>query len=142
MDMRSPGSPDKAEHVWATMRAFVESNAHNGNVRERLGLGLGVGRLKALLLLKESPLSLGQIAAAHGVDAAYATIVVNKLESLGLVQRTLDADDRRRKLVALTAAGRAAVVMAEEALSAAPPAFNTLSDAELDQLDALLARLT
>lgn len=142
MDMRSPDSPDKAEHVWATMRAFVESNAHNGNVRERLGLGLGVGRLKALLLLKESPLSLGQIAAAHGVDAAYSTIIVDKLESLGLVQRTLDPDDRRRKLVALTAAGRAAVVMAEEALSAAPPAFNTLSDAELDQLDALLARLT
>ncbi len=48
----------------------------------------------------------------------------------------------RDKLVALTEAGRDMVILAEEALTIAPPAFNNLSDAELDQLDALLPRLT
>ncbi len=141
------GTPSAMHHeaaarVWATMRQFVESNAHTGNLRERLGLDRGVGRVKALLLLKDGPLSLGEIAAAHNVDAPYATITVNKLEPLGLVERTLDPEDHRRKIVTLTPAGRDAVGLAEEAQAAPPPPLANLSAADLAQLDGLLAKFT
>lgn len=142
MDNPSALHHEAAARVWATMRRFVESNAHTGNLRERLGLGRGVGRVKALLLLKDGPLSLGEIAAAHHVDAPYATIIVNKLESLGLVERTLDPADHRRKIVALTPAGRDAVVLADEAQTAPPSPLANLSAADLAQLDGLLAKLT
>jgi DNA-binding MarR family transcriptional regulator len=123
------------------MRTFVEDNNRHTELRDRARLGLGVGRVRALLLLKERPLTLTEIADAHGVDAPYATIIVDKLESLGLVERTPHPDDRRRKRVALTSAGREAVVIAEQTFAAPPPALVALSDTELTQLQTLLSRL-
>lgn len=123
------------------MRVFVETNSAKGPLRERLGLGMGEGRIKVLLLLAKGPMSLSEIAEAHGVDPPYATIIVDKLESVGLVERAPCADDRRRKLVSLTPAGREAVRIAKEALAAPPPALSKLSSVELDQLDALLTHL-
>jgi DNA-binding MarR family transcriptional regulator len=128
--------------AWAAMRSFMAANEHNADLREKLGLGLGVGRVKALLLLTNGPLSLSELAAAHVTDAPYATVIVDRLESLGYVERTLDPRDHRRKLVALTAAGRAAAEFADTTLAAPPPAFAALDQRELDTLAALLARLS
>jgi len=139
---RSPSRHEAASQVWVGMRAFVEANEHPADLRERLGLALGTGRVKALLLLRDGPLSLSRLAAAHAVDAPYATIIVDRLESLGYVERTVDPTDRRRKLVALTATGLVAVAVAVEALSSPPEALQLLSETELSQLQTLLARLT
>lgn len=128
-------------NIWANMRVFVQTNEHHGNLRERLNLGLGTGRLKALLLLKDGPMSLRGLATAHGVDAPYATVIVDRLQTLGYVDRTVDPTDHRRKLVALTAAGGAAAALTEETLTAPPPALEELSTAELATLDELLLRL-
>jgi DNA-binding MarR family transcriptional regulator len=138
---REPKQRKSAERAWASMRAFVEDNSPKGALRDRLGLGMGGGRIKVLLKLTNGPMSLGEIAETHGVDAPYATIIVDKLESLGMVERTPCADDRRRKLVSLTPAGREAVKIANETFAAPPTALSKLSAAELDELNALLIRL-
>ena len=108
-----PGSGDLAAAAWELMRQFVEANSTHSELRERLGLGAGRGRIKVLFLLREQPMTLAQLADAHGVDRPYATIIVDKLEQLGFVERQPHPSDRRSKLVSLTPAGRDA---------AAPPA--------------------
>ena len=49
-----------------------------------------------LFMLRERPLTLSEIAEGHSVDAPYATLIVDKLESLGLVVRQPHPDDKRR----------------------------------------------
>jgi DNA-binding MarR family transcriptional regulator len=140
----SDGAPNRIETervAWASMRAFVAAHEHSGNLREKLGLGLGVGRVKALLLLKDGALSLSELAAAHLTDAPYATVIVDRLETLGYVERTVDPRDHRRKLVALTPTGRSAAALAETTLAEPPPALAALDLHELQTLAALLSRL-
>ena len=57
------------------MRQFVEANKHSQMLKEQLGLGAGSGRIKVLFLLREQPMTLAQLADAHGVDRPYATII-------------------------------------------------------------------
>jgi DNA-binding MarR family transcriptional regulator len=123
------------------MQEFVEANGRKRGLREALGFRLGGGRGKILFQLRERPMTLSAIAESNGIDASYATIVVDKLESLGLVARTPHPDDRRRKLVTLTMAGRAAAEAADAVLREPPAALLALSAAELEQLGALVARL-
>ena len=47
-------------------------------------------------------MTLAQLAEAHGVDRPYATIIVDKLEQLGFVERRPHPSDRRSKIVNLT----------------------------------------
>jgi DNA-binding MarR family transcriptional regulator len=86
-------------------------------------------------------MTLTQLARANGVDAPYATLIVDKLEDHGLVERELHPDDRRRKLVTLTSAGREAIATADAILSRPPPAISTLRTDELRQLTKLLRSL-
>ncbi len=57
-------------------------------------------------------ISLGK---ALGMDRATVGEVIRRLEMRGLVERASDAQDARRKIVALTSEGRQLVVAAEEA---------------------------
>jgi DNA-binding MarR family transcriptional regulator len=141
--MTSP-PPETPQQIWALMQSFVEANAPRTKLRQQLGLALGTGRgkVKTLIRLAERPLSLGEIADALKVDRPYATVIVNQLEAHGLVERTLDPLDRRRKLVTLTRAGAAAVATARRVIDTPPPALATLSPDELARLASILARLT
>jgi DNA-binding MarR family transcriptional regulator len=123
------------------MQEFVDANGRKRGLREALGFRLGGGRGKVLFQLREQPMTLTAIATANGIDASYATLVIDKLEALGLVERTAHPDDRRRKLVRLTDAGQAAAAAADAVLHEPPAALLRLSAAELDQLDRLLTRL-
>ena len=135
--------PDDVAAAWAQMRALVEAHPTRHELRAALGLGRGSGRVKALFALaRRSPLTVGEIADELGVDAPYATLIVNHLEALGLVVRTADAEDRRRKLVSPTPEGRAATARAQQISDRAPAAFARLSPEEAAQLRGLLERLT
>jgi DNA-binding MarR family transcriptional regulator len=57
----------------------------------------------------DGPLSPSVIAERLIVTAATMTSVIDTLERRGMVERTSDLADRRRQLVSITAAGRAAV---------------------------------
>jgi DNA-binding MarR family transcriptional regulator len=131
----------QAGRVWAAMRDFVDSHPTKRLLREALDLGRGSGRVKSLLWLAEGPLSLSGLAEAVGVDAPYATLIVDSLEQRGLVERQPDPEDRRRKLVTLTPAGKDAVARVLRIQREPPPGFGNLSPAELDTLEELVRRL-
>jgi DNA-binding MarR family transcriptional regulator len=132
---------DPVPQAWALMQRFVDAHNRRGELAEALGFGLGGGRGKVLFQLRDGPATLGQLAEANGVDAPYATLIVDKLEAHGLVERRPHPDDRRRKLVALTAAGRDAIATADAIWLRPPRAIKDLSPDELGQLTGLLTRL-
>jgi DNA-binding MarR family transcriptional regulator len=134
-------SADLPAAAWQLMRRFVEANGTSGELRERLGLGAGSGRVKVLFLLRQQPMTLAQLADAHGVDRPYATIIVDKLEQLGFVERRPHPSDRRSKVVSLTPAGREAAALADRILGEPPAALRALDDDQLTELVGLLSLL-
>lgn len=68
-------------------------------------LDLTMSQLKGLMLLDETPLTIGQLAETLGVGKPAASILVDRLVQLHLVERTEDPLDRRRTIARLTAQG-------------------------------------
>jgi DNA-binding MarR family transcriptional regulator len=132
---------DPAEQAWALLWRFVESHNRHGALAEALGFRLGAGRGKVLFQLRDGALTLGALAEANAMDAPYATLVVDKLEAHGLVERRPHPDDRRRKLVTLTAAGRDAIATADAILRRPPDAMGSLGSDDLRRLIELVQRL-
>ncbi len=132
---------DPAEEAWALMYRFVDAHNRRGELAEALGFRLGGGRGRTLVRLRRGPLTLSQLAEAIGADAPYTTVIVDKLEAHGLVERQPHPADRRRKLVALTAAGQDAVATADAVLLRPPPALRALGARELELLAGLLGRV-
>jgi DNA-binding MarR family transcriptional regulator len=124
------------------MQDLVGTEDRNQELREALGLGRGTGRVRVLMSLAEGPRSLGDLAEVTGADRPYATLIVNELEARGLLTRASDPDDRRRKLVALTPAGQAAVSTAREIITRPPTSLERLSRQELTQLSEAMTRLS
>jgi DNA-binding MarR family transcriptional regulator len=123
------------------MRQFVDGHSRHSDLKEALGFSLGAGRGKVLFQLRRGPLTHGQLAQLNHTTGPYVSLIVDKLEEHGLVQRGPHPDDRRRKLVFLTPSGLDAVATAEAILYNAPVPFAALTDEELKQLIALLQRL-
>jgi DNA-binding MarR family transcriptional regulator len=132
---------DPVQQVWALMQRFVEAHSRHGELADALGFRLGAGRGKILFQLRAGPLTLSQLAEANGLDAPYATLIVDKLEAHGLVERQPHPGDRRRKLVTLTAAGRDAIATADAILLRPPAAIKTLAADDLGQLAEIFTRL-
>ena len=61
-------------------------NRH-GELAEALGFRLGGGRGKILFQLQDRPMTLSELAEANSLDAPYVTLIVDKLEAHGLVER-------------------------------------------------------
>jgi DNA-binding MarR family transcriptional regulator len=135
-------SADLAASTWAIMSDFVRGFDPTEELRRTLALGRGSGRVKTLLGLADGPLSVAQLAQAAGTDAPYTTLIVNELQALGLVSRTGDEHDRRRKLVSLTERGREAVDTAQGIITRPPDALRALSEEDLVHLRDILERLT
>ncbi|MEV5148099.1 MarR family transcriptional regulator [Streptomyces sp. NPDC052727] len=83
------------------------------------------------------------VAGAAGIDKATLAAVLLRLEQRGLITRTVDPADRRRRLIELTDAGL------EEVRRTAPVAdrisrqlLDRLTPDEREQLQALLAKLS
>lgn len=133
---------DLARSVWTLMSAFVLGNDPSEELREALGLGRGAGRIRALISLTGGPISLAELAERTGVDPPYATIIVNELLALGLVSRSADDRDRRRKSVELTRRGRAAAGKAQDIIARPPAVLADLPTTELATLLALLNQVS
>jgi len=139
----SRSGPETPHEVWALLQAFMDAHSTKEKLRERVGqvVGTGRGKVRVLMQLEKGSLSLGDIADALQVDRPYATVLVNQLEEIGLVERTADPGDRRRKVVALTAAGRRAMREASDVLTTPPPELAALERADLKRLGTVLAKL-
>jgi DNA-binding MarR family transcriptional regulator len=83
------------------------------------GEGLSLAKLGALrhLALAESPLTLTQLAERHCCGRSNVTALIDRLESDGYVERTVDPSDRRTVHAALTPTGRAAYERASAILA-------------------------
>jgi DNA-binding MarR family transcriptional regulator len=138
---RPPSREQLATSVWTKMQNLVLAEDRTQELRDALGLGRGSGRVKLLLSLADGALSLGDLADVTRADAPYVTLIVNELEARGLVTRTSDAGDRRRKLVSLTRAGQDAADAAREIINRPPTLFEELSRRELERLSVVLRGL-
>jgi DNA-binding MarR family transcriptional regulator len=145
MGSRDMGSKDIAEdtdlarRAWRAMSGLVHDQDRKVAVSEALGVSWA--RVLLLRLLAAEPKTLRSIAEWLAADAPYVTLMVDDLERRGLVRRKPHPDDRRAKLVQLTAAGRAAAARAEAILDEPPPALREVPDKDLAALLGVLERL-
>jgi DNA-binding MarR family transcriptional regulator len=109
---------------------------------ERFGLSIPEWRVMAALG-RFAPLSAGEVCQRTAMDKVQVSRAVDRLRRAGLVERAVDAKDRRRSRLRLSAAGRrthdAIVPMA---LAAEALLLDGLAPAERRTLDRLLTRLT
>jgi DNA-binding MarR family transcriptional regulator len=119
---------------------LVLDNERRREVTEALGLSFG--RIKAIRRLARQPMSMKELAHALGIDAPYATVVVDDLESHDLVRRRAHPTDRRAKIVEATRKGRAVARRAEAILGTPPPGLVALDPDDLAHLARILAGVT
>lgn len=123
-----------ADRVWQMLVALVMESRGDWRRQASEATGLPFSRVRALRRLQEQERSLRELAADMGTDAPAATVIVNDLEERGLVKRRPHPDNRRSKLVSLTAEGRKRVAALRKVSDAPPPALAGLPEAELAQL--------
>jgi DNA-binding MarR family transcriptional regulator len=130
---------DAAREVWLLMSDLVLDHTRRREVSEALGMTFG--RVRAIRTLAREPLSMGELAAALGIDRPNATVLVDDLEAQGIVRRRAHPTDRRAKLVEPTRRGKALARRADEILATPPAALAALDAAELATLREILERV-
>jgi DNA-binding MarR family transcriptional regulator len=75
------------------------------------------------------------LAEAWECDPSYATWIVDRLENLGLAEQQADPNDRRVKLVALTAKGLRTRTQVLDEFHRPPPEIAALEREDLEALD-------
>jgi DNA-binding MarR family transcriptional regulator len=146
--VQSPGQPSGAadagtlaSSIWQLMSDFVHRHDPGDELRQALGLGRGAGRVRALISLADGPLTLAELAQQLGIDPPYATVIANELQALGLLARTREDHDRRRKPVELTARGRQAAKTAQDIIARPPSPLRDMPASDLARLRDLLQQL-
>ena len=134
-------SASSVQQAWTLMRQFVDEHSRHRDLTEVLGFSLGAGRGKVLFQLRDGPLTHRQVAELNQTTGPYVSVIVDKLEGHGLVQRGPHPEDRRRKLVSLTPRGLDAIATAEAILYRPPEAMNALSEEELNHLIDMVQRV-
>jgi DNA-binding MarR family transcriptional regulator len=129
-----------SREVWLLMSDLVLDNERRREVSEALGISFG--RARAIRRLARQPISMGELAAALGIDAPNATVVVDDLESLGLARRRPHPTDRRAKVVEATRKGKEMARRADTILATPPPALSALSKDDLEALQRILKSVT
>jgi DNA-binding MarR family transcriptional regulator len=84
---------------------------------------------------------IGSLAAEWGCDPSNATLIIDRLERLKLVERRPSPADRRVKLVKLTPRGARTKAELLDEFHAPPPAFLELDRADLEALERILKRI-
>ncbi len=129
-----------ARQVWLLMSDLVLDNERRREVADALGISFA--RARAVRRLVRQPMSMRALAGALGIDPPNATVVVDDLESLGLVRRRPQPTDRRAKVVEATREGKAMARRADAILATPPPALSGLSTEDLQALRRILVSVT
>jgi DNA-binding MarR family transcriptional regulator len=125
-----------SSEVWLLMSDLVLDYQRRREVAEALGISFG--RARAIRRLARQPMSMGELAGALGIDPPNATVLVDDLESLGLVRRRPHPTDRRAKVVEVTGKGKEMARRADTILATPPPALSSLSTDDLETLRRIL----
>ncbi len=131
----------EAERAWRLLVELVMETRGEWRRKVSEATGLPFSRARALWRLERGPRSLTELAQDMGTDAPAATVLINALESRGLVKREAHPTDRRAKLVSLTAAGRRVLAVVATITDQPPPALTGLPQGELAALRRTLEKL-
>jgi DNA-binding MarR family transcriptional regulator len=123
------------DRVWQAIVGLVMDTRGGWRRKVVEATGLPFNRTRALRRLVREPLTLKALADSLGTDAPAATVAVNDLERRGLVTRTEHPEDRRAKLVSLTAAGRATLRAERGVSDHAPEPLASLSREDVKTLE-------
>jgi DNA-binding MarR family transcriptional regulator len=96
---------DELSQCWHELGAVLRSRRLLASLHPGVAGKLTPSKIRALDLLKDGGLRVGELAAGVGIDDATATRLVDRLEEIGVVGRTSEPGDRRATTVALTPAG-------------------------------------
>lgn len=129
------GRDKTARLAWQAMADLVLDNERRREVSDELGMSFG--KIKALRRIASRPMPMRELAALLVQDPPNLTPVVDDLERMGLVERQPHPTDRRIKLVAATAKGKALAKRAEAILARPPDGLTDLPPEDL----AALARI-
>jgi DNA-binding MarR family transcriptional regulator len=135
-DLMGEHADDETRRVWALMCDLVLDNERRREVSDAVGLSFG--RIKAIRRVARRPMSMRELAVELTIDPPNATVVVDDLESLGLVRRRSHPTDRRAKVVEATKKGKEIARKANEILGTPPPALRALDSADLKELGRIL----
>jgi len=130
------------DHVWLVMmKAMRALTRYAAAGIEETGLGLSdFGVLE--ILLHKGPLPVNTIGPIVDLTAGSISIAVDRLFAKGLVSRVESSEDRRVRIVALTARGKALIDSAFRKHSGQMrKAFAELSPEELRSLEAALKKV-
>jgi DNA-binding MarR family transcriptional regulator len=133
---------DTADQVWQTLVTLVMDSRGDWRRKVSEATGLPFSRLRALRRLVSAPMTMKELADVASMDAPAATVAVNYLEERGLVERYPHPENRRAKLVRLTAAGRRVVGIAHKVSDQVPAALGKLPPDELATLLGLLVKVS
>ncbi len=93
--------------TWLISRAYARSSGLLNDGFEAGASGLRSYHYRLLAALEEQgAASQAALGRSTGIDRSDVTAAVNELESRHLVRRSVDPDDRRRNIVAITPAGK------------------------------------
>ena len=126
---RSPG-----EHAWAALVGVLFSQRRHWL---EAGQAEGLTPPQAMALMKvraDAPPSLGELARHIRCDASYATMLADRLEERGFVERRVSETDRRVKELVPTRDGLAAQRRLSEAFTAPPPGLELLGEDDQETL--------
>ena len=130
---------EQVRQAWERIRTMVYNDDRRTEVSTALGLSFI--KIKALRRLSATPMPMRDLATRLAMDKPYLTQIVDALEERGLVVRTIDARDRRCRIVSLTDEGRAAAVRAEEILKRPPALLADMPERDLAELNRILTSL-
>jgi len=130
---------DDLTFVWGRIRALVLAKDIRNEVAEQLGLSFA--KTRALRRLLHRPLAMRELAEEMSTDKPYATLIVDQLEELGLVTRTISPEDRRRRIVTLTDTGRVIAERADEILNRPPAGLAGLAPGDVAELRRILGTI-
>lgn len=121
----------EAERTWRLLVELVMDTRGEWRRKVAEATGLPFSRARALWRLERGPRTLAELAYELGTDAPAATVLINALETRGLVRRAPHPTDRRAKQVFLTSAGRRMLAVIEKITDQPPEALQRLPGTEL-----------
>jgi len=131
--MKTPAQQD-AEHIWQILVTLVMDTRGDWKRKVTEATGLPFSRIRALTRIEDGPRMLGELAYDMNIDAPAATVIINDLEARGLVERRAHPQNRRAKLVSLSAEGRKMVEAVNRVTDPPPALLTALSAQELAEL--------
>jgi DNA-binding MarR family transcriptional regulator len=96
---------DELSQHWHELGAVLRSRRLLASLHPGLARQLTPSKIRALTLLANGGLRIGELADGVGVDDTTATRLVDRLEAMGVAERSREPGDRRATTVELTSAG-------------------------------------